>query len=866
MKKRIVAVLLSMTMILATGAEAGAASMTDFTAEATAEEAVAESAVDADAVDDTTVSTDEETDLGEGDLTDDSSSVIVTPDEGTTEDGQTEVEEEPSADDTTADSAETEEETTADFSAGEEIAVQEETDGEAVEEETPDAAGTYVEVSRVYNDWEFDVTAKKWRLFKQVTSPQSANEEAAQPVAGAEEETSVDEAFSVGAEADVSETEETAQPETQEETVQPETQEAAGTDVAVEEETEAAGAPTVEYYKNCWVKVTTTKVDQKTVLATGTYYFNAKGYLETGYQKIDNNHYYLMPQSNAKRVNKEYPNQITPFNSSLGRMQTGWVWESNAFHYFGNDGKETALKEGFQDINGNRYYLQSNGVPVVGKKTISGNTYMFRPSSGAGDIPGKMVKNAWYGMKVNSRTQWSYYQADGKYKKMGIGAYKLLSNSNSLYLLDAYGYLITNGKMVKGADGGVYMANRNGVAYANQLVKSGKFRYYFLANGHRATYKKKWVKLPGANNRYYYFGKTYGRVVKKKGFQKVTVNGKFVGWFYFNKSGDHLQNAWAGDRYFLPDGRMASGVTKVGTSYYFFQRSTTKAYKGKRYKSTWIKYKGKYYFAKRKGNLAYKGWQRLKINKTKYWFYFNNCKAKTNCKITRNGISGYLDSRGRYTTGWVIVNDKQNKVRYIDPATGTYAKNKTLWIEGKQYRFDKKGYRVSDRSSEFRKRSSYYLECDKANGVMTVYTDSTKKYPVKTIRVSVGNPTSLTKSGTFTLERAGRWQALMGPSWGQYGTHVVGGIFVHSVACSAANSYNLPAGEYLRLGSPASHGCIRCCVADAKWVWDNCNGSKIYIFDGGYQSEETFKGPLGRKPLTPLRGSKNFDPTDPAVR
>ena len=31
---------------------------------------------------------------------------------------------------------------------------------------------------------------------------------------------------------------------------------------------------------------------------------------------------------------------------------------------------------------------------------------MFRPSSGAGDIPGKMVKNAWYGMKVNSRTQW----------------------------------------------------------------------------------------------------------------------------------------------------------------------------------------------------------------------------------------------------------------------------------------------------------------------------------------------------------------------------------------------------------------------------------------------------------------------------
>ena len=61
----------------------------------------------------------------------------------------------------------------------------------------------------------------------------------------------------------------------------------------------------------------------------------------------------------------------------------------------------------------------------------------------------------------------------------------------------------------------------------------------------------------------------------------------------------------------------------------------------------------------------------------------------------------------------------------------------------------------------------------------------------------------------------------MGPSWGQYGTHVdgagQGGIFVHSIACGSANSYNLPVSAYLKLGSPASHGCIRTCVADAKW-------------------------------------------------
>ena len=221
--------------------------------------------------------------------------------------------------------------------------------------------------------------------------------------------------------------------------------------------------------------------------------------------------------------------------------------------------------------------------------------------------------------------------------------------------------------------------------------------------------------------------------------------------------------------------------------------------------------------------------------------------------------SGFVEA------GWVVVNNNRNYVRYIDPKTGKYVKNTTRWINGMQYRFDSRGYRVNDRTNEFR-RSSYYLTCDRVNGVLTVYTDSTMRIPIKTIRVSVGKAGTETPTGTWTMHRAGRWQELMGPSWGQYGTHVVNGIFVHSVACGQANSYNLPVGEYLRLGNPASHGCIRACVADAKWVWDNCNGSKIRIFDGTYTSNEALKGPLGRKALTPLRGSKNFDPTDPACK
>ena len=82
------------------------------------------------------------------------------------------------------------------------------------------------------------------------------------------------------------------------------------------------------------------------------------------------------------------------------------------------------------------------------------------------------------------------------------------------------------------------------------------------------------MKLSGAGNRYYYFGKVAGRVQEQKGIKKVTVNGKFVGWFYFSSKGNSFINCWKSGRYYLADGRMASGVTKINGKYYFFQRSS----------------------------------------------------------------------------------------------------------------------------------------------------------------------------------------------------------------------------------------------------------------------------------------------------
>jgi hypothetical protein len=282
------------------------------------------------------------------------------------------------------------------------------------------------------------------------------------------------------------------------------------------------------------------------------------------------------------------------------------------------------------------------------------------------------------------------------------------------------------------------------------------------------------------------------------------------------------------------------------------------------YKKTWISYKKKWYYATSDGQLVKSGWKKISGN----WYYFSNYKAKTNCSIERNGVSGYLDGNGKFTTGgWVVVNNDSNKVKYWDPSKKAFLKNTSKVIDGKRYYFDKDGYRRNDVTSLYpSSKYNYYVEVNRSSCVMTIYSDSSKTVPVKSIRVSVGLSGTATPTGTYTLARAALWQPLMGPSWGQYGTHVEGagqgGIYVHSVASDNRNPYNLPVGEYVKLGSPASHGCIRVCVADAKWVYYNCNGSTIRIFDSTTSSYSSLNDPLGKPALTAISLDSVSDPTD----
>lgn len=627
----------------------------------------------------------------------------------------------------------------------------------------------------------------------------------------------------------------------------------------------------------------------------GYYLFNEDGYLvtgrmtrepgEAGYTGTQKTEWYFLESSEASLYSDSTGKAITPWTSNLGQQKRNyWLWTGTVFRYYNSQGDYKSIEAqnlvGKIKKIGNAYYtLMRNGKPRTGiLKLTTGSTtyqYYFQPASKAGEIPGKLFYGGWTYV-LNSKNQKRFIYCSpkaatrGQIMKHGVYVSPVMSKKYR-YMLNASGYVMTN-TMAKAQNNAYYVSDSKGRIITKKLVKYKGSRYYFGGNGQRVSWKNCWHGCPGASNKIYYFGGTAGKVVEKYGWQKVTdAKGQFFGWFYFDKNGNHYKSQMITNKsskksyYFNSTGQLATGKTKIGKNYYFFATSDANAHRGWMYKSTLVRYQNKWYYAGGNGVLKKSGWQKV----GKYWYYLQNYTVVTNKSMKRGSVNGYLDSQGRFSTGWVIVSDYYDQVKYIDPDSGSrYLTNTSRWINGKLYYFDKNGYRRNDVSNIY--GGPYYLEVDKTNGVMTVYTNSSKTIPVKTIRVSVGLSGTPTWDGTYRLSRSLRWQPLMGPSWGQYGTHVdgcgQGGIFIHSVAGSTRSVYNLPAGEYLKLGQPASHGCIRTCVADAKWVYENCNGSTIHIYSSGkYVNNEAFKGPLGRRPLATFRGAGNFDPTDPEV-
>lgn len=92
--------------------------------------------------------------------------------------------------------------------------------------------------------------------------------------------------------------------------------------------------------------------------------------------------------------------------------------------------------------------------------------------------------------------------------------------------------------------------------------------------------------------------------------------------------------------------------------------------------------------------------------------------------------------------------------------------------------------------------------------------------PVKVFSCSTGKKGN-TYEGTYTTSDYYEWKLMMGNVWSRYAVRFNGSELMHSVPYYKQTKDSLEYKEYNKLGTPASAGCCRLALIDAKWIYDN---------------------------------------------
>ncbi len=279
-------------------------------------------------------------------------------------------------------------------------------------------------------------------------------------------------------------------------------------------------------------------------------------------------------------------------------------------------------------------------------------------------------------------------------------------------------------------------------------------------------------------------------------------------------------------------------------------------------KVKWSKVSGAQgYRVYRKVNGA-KSWTKIATLKGNSVVSYTDKSVKKNNKYTYT-VRAYRKSGGKYYWGGYNKSGKSSQVKIVTKYKKVTDKKSIMYGKTLKLYYDASGKQIQNLESIVGKKSNYYLYINKSKSMITVYYKDGKYYvPYKSMICSAGALSSYTPSGTFHTQAKYRWHELMGPSWGQWCTRIHGGVLFHSVFYNSRNNNNrLSVSAYNKLGSPASHGCVRVTAADAKWIYDNCKlGTTVVIYSKtGYE-------PLKKPSAYKLPSWHTWDPTDPNMK
>ena len=503
----------------------------------------------------------------------------------------------------------------------------------------------------------------------------------------------------------------------------------------------------------------TSKTGMQTGINGKTYFLNAEGVPQNGFQTVNGVAYYFDVQAGTARQ----------LGNNWQQMNGSWYWIENG-----------RVATGWRVINGKWYYLNpADGRMLTGFYKDATGQLFYSDGSGA-----MLSTTGWYLMNG------TWYWVNGN----GSLATGWINVGGTWYYMGENGAMKTGWYQVKGV---WYYSNGSGAMQTGWLNRGGTW-YYLTGSGAMAT---GWINLGGT---WYYLNPGNGDMV---GAGWHLINNK---WYYFGGSGAMYSNRWIGNYYVGGNGEMLTN-TWVGSYWVGADGKWIPNYDPD-VNANWVKSGNTWYYQRPDGSKLTNSWKRINGS----WYYFG--------------------ADGAMTTGW----------KYVD---------------GYKFYFGTDGKMVQDVDKLIGKQSSYRITVNRVKCQVTVYAahePGNYCIPVKTFTCSVGKAGTPTHAGTYATLKKQNPVELMGPSWGKYGTQINNyGDWFHSVACSNPDpTYALAAGNYNMLGQPASHGCVRLCVRDAKWIYDNCGlYTRVDISDTEYT-------PFDKAPTIKIPAGQNWDPTD----
>ena len=320
-----------------------------------------------------------------------------------------------------------------------------------------------------------------------------------------------------------------------------------------------------------------------------------------------------------EKYNSEEIDMSTTDNPISETIKNGWEFLNGNKYYYENN---QLVKKDFRTIENSTYYFNEDGSAHIGWLDLNGKKYYF-------DINGEMQKNITIeGIELDGEgiarlgwckdvQGWKYIHDDGTYTKSNFEVI-----DNQTYYFDANGYMETGWQTI------------------------GTKQYYFDETS-GIMLKNQWI---GDS----YLGSDGALISTKRNESQWILNS--TGWWYRHEDGSYTTNDFevinGQTYYFNAAGYMATGWQLVHDTWYYFDGSGAM-------KTGWFYVGNIWYYLDNEGKML-TGFQDIAGQR----YYFNDAGYMLTGWIQDGDGWYYASSSGAISTGWQYIN---NVWYYLDP-------------------------------------------------------------------------------------------------------------------------------------------------------------------------------------------------------